>query len=681
MSINSKKARKIFYIVLTSFFSALIIAAAVFSVLTYIEYKKILAYQQQVVAANKEYEAANFDDPNLNYIKAPEKDKVKPGEELSFEVLYKNTGLVDADDLKILVAIPENLEVVETSLKDYSYKVENDSIIFSIGSLKVGSGGSIKIAFKVSSPLDKGTLISVPDLKFNFYKEALLIGKKGNFENDFSSDVQLVVESSPDFANSKIIIEGKEGNEQNLVTYGDSIAYRLVIKNDGDMVAKDIKITIKNLDSLIIDAEENPEFEVSGGTVSLMLDEIKSGQQKTYNLTVKIDDKAENNLKIIPLMEINYKDSEQEIKAPESIVKLYPSFEKSSIGISARGSGGVYSGDVLDVIVNIKNSGNIEASNVIINLVLSNLLILDQGQTSWKIEKLEVGKGASFQTSVRVADGITKDTHASSYIDILSDEIEAIQTGKASILISGERPFTRNVIPIVALHGIEPNAIGLYELSTAQFDFLCGTLKAMGYKTITFMDLLGYLDSGKRLPEKPVIITSDDGYYSTYAYAFPILQKYGYKMTVFLTTGLIGSSNDDRRLNEFDIGKPGIQERPMLIWPEVAAMAKYGIEFQSHTVSHRKTGDLSADEVLFELSQSKADIEGHLRKPCIFIAWPFDNYSNSFIPLLPQVGYRGAIRYKGGIEDVSGINIYAIKRIPFYSSTPTSSYAELLGLY
>ena len=80
---------------------------------------------------------------------------------------------------------------------------------------------------------------------------------------------------------------------------------------------------------------------------------------------------------------------------------------------------------------------------------------------------------------------------------------------------------------------------------------------------------------------------------------------------------------------------------------EVAAMAKYGIEFQSHTVSHSRTGDLSGDEVYFELAQSKADIEGHLKKPCVFIAWPFDNYSNSYIPLLPQIGYRGAIRYKG----------------------------------
>ena len=39
------------------------------------------------------------------------------------------------------------------------------------------------------------------------------------------------------------------------------------------------------------------------------------------------------------------------------------------------------------------------------------------------------------------------------------------------------------------------------------------------------MDLLSYLDSGKRLPEKPIILTSDDGYQSIYTNAFPILTK------------------------------------------------------------------------------------------------------------------------------------------------------------
>ena len=333
----------------------------------------------------------------------------------------------------------------------------------------------------------------------------------------------------------------------------------------------------------------------------------------------------------------------EKFSATESIVRLFPSFEKSSISIAARGGGGNYSGDVVDVTVTVKNTGEIEGNNIIVDLVLSNLFTLEQGEAAWKIAKLAIGENATFKASLKIIEGVVKDTYASCSLKISSDETEAIQTGNSKILVSGEKPFTRNVIPIVALHGIEPGPYGAYELGTAEFDYLCGTLKALGYKTITLLEMLAYLDSGKKLPEKPVILTSDDGYYSIYAYAFPILKKYNYRMTVFLATGLIGNSNDDRHLNEFDLGKPGIPERPMLIWPEVAAMAKYGIEFQSHTVSHRKIGDLSSDEEYFELAQSKADIEGHLKRPCVFIAWPFDNYSSSLIPLLPQIGYRGAL--------------------------------------
>jgi len=317
---------------------------------------------------------------------------------------------------------------------------------------------------------------------------------------------------------------------------------------------------------------------------------------------------------------------------------------------------------------------------VLVDLVISNLFVLDQGEMHWKIAKLAIGQTTTFHSSLRIIEGIIKDTYATCHLGVASDEISTFATANSKVLVSGERPFTRNQIPIVALHGIDAAPGGFYELSTGEFDYLCGTLKALGFKTITFMDLLNYMDKGKKLPEKPVILTSDDGYQNIYTYAFPILQKYGFKMTVFLVTGLIGNSDADRRLNEFDIGKSGIPVRPMLVWPEVGAMSKYGIEFMSHTVSHRQIGDMSDDKVLFEISQSKADIESHIKRPVPFIAWPFDNFSSRAISLLPQAGYRGAIRYKGGVEDIRSINIYAIKRIPFYGTTPPGGYTSLMGI-
>jgi peptidoglycan/xylan/chitin deacetylase (PgdA/CDA1 family) len=681
MTAMERKTRKIFIGIVVGFFSAFFLAAIILGVITYFDYKEIYANQQLLLGAQKDYETPSFNDSQYNYIALPEGTSIKPGQVVEFEVFYKNTGVLPAENLDLGISIPENLTLDEDFIKDLSYKIKYGSAIFDLGVLQPGSSGSIKIRYLVKSPLDNGVKVTVPVVRLKYVKASALIGKKENFNHDFSSSEKLVVASAPDFTKSEIFIEGVSDGKINNLDFGGQVSYKINIENSGNMDASKVEVTFKGLENLVILQEKNPDFKVSESGVYLNLEKLPAGGNKSYILNAAVNKKAENNTSIVPEMEITCSGKTEKFSATESIVRLFPSFEKSSISIAARGGGGNYSGDVVDVTVTVKNTGEIEGNNIIVDLVLSNLFTLEQGEAAWKIAKLAIGENATFKASLKIIEGVVKDTYASCSLKVSSDETEAIQTGNSKILISGEKPFTRNVIPIVALHGIEPAPYGAYELGTAEFDYLCGTLKALGYKTITLLEMLSYLDSGKKLPEKPVILTSDDGYYSIYAYAFPILKKYNYRMTVFLVTGLVGNSNEDRHLNEFDLGKPGIPERPMLIWPEVAAMAKYGIEFQSHSVTHQKLGDLSTDEEYFELAQSKADIEGHLKRPCVFIAWPFDNYSNSLIPLLPQIGYRGALLYHGGIENVSGINIYAIKRIPFFSYTRPSDYGALMGLF
>ncbi|MFR8334172.1 MAG: polysaccharide deacetylase family protein [Oscillospiraceae bacterium] len=48
-----------------------------------------------------------------------------------------------------------------------------------------------------------------------------------------------------------------------------------------------------------------------------------------------------------------------------------------------------------------------------------------------------------------------------------------------------------------------------------------------------FQDLQNYVELGQELPEKPVLITFDDGYESNYMHFYPLLQKYQMKATIF----------------------------------------------------------------------------------------------------------------------------------------------------
>jgi peptidoglycan/xylan/chitin deacetylase (PgdA/CDA1 family) len=234
---------------------------------------------------------------------------------------------------------------------------------------------------------------------------------------------------------------------------------------------------------------------------------------------------------------------------------------------------------------------------------------------------------------------------------------------------------TGGMVPIFAFHSVMPGSGYEYEISTGQLNELCSLLKQRGYQTISFQELFASVNGGKALPPKPVILTTDDGYQSVYQYAFPIAQSYGYRMTLFLSTDYIGSSEGDRKTNSFDSGYP---TRAMLIRPEIAAMASVGCEIQSHGTDHGRLGNMSYDQVLAELQNSKATIQSFSGGVCNVEAWPFNSFSAVSVSALSAAGYGAGVGYGGGPLNTAAINWGVIPRIPVQASTSISSLSGYL---
>lgn len=292
------------------------------------------------------------------------------------------------------------------------------------------------------------------------------------------------------------------------------------------------------------------------------------------------------------------------------------------------------------------------------------------GFNSW-VNLLDSGQSKQF-----VLAGFTNSTEFKNICTAAG--IKAGQLDPAAGLPAVQLSKTR--LPILAMHEVEAVPSGKYELSSAAFEYLLSTLKSYGYKTVSLADVLAYIDKGRALPAKPIIISMDDGYQDLYTNAFPLAKKYGFKFTVFLVTGLIGDNEASRKQNEFDAGVRGIPARPMLIWPEIQAMSKSGIEFQSHLWGHEIVTDLDAAEITQTLKQSKSDIESKLGKACVFVAWPHDESSALAISLLAGAGYRGALRAYGGVEDLSTINLNNILRLNIDGTTNPVNYSSYIGL-
>jgi len=363
----------------------------------------------------------------------------------------------------------------------------------------------------------------------------------------------------------------------------------------------------------------------------------------------------------------------------EETVEESLSFYGSDIRLEDINGGDFYPGDPVELSLLIKNSGSLPAENISVELYTKGLIDIPSGNTSIAIEALPEWERRSFVVSGTINGGIEEDLQGSIGFGIYAGG-EELFNSFTDINIIGVREYSRNFIPIIGLHAIEDDIEIPIELSTTNFEILCETLDKFGFQTITFARLLDHIDFGRALPEKAVIITFDDGYQDNYTNAFDVLKKYGYVMTVFLVTGAI-ADDEGTRMDNTVFNKRTSVSRPMLIWPEIEEMDKYGCEFLSHTVNHVRLGLAEDEEVLDELVASREDIESRLEKDINFFAWPYDNYSEQKWPLIREAGYRGAVRYWGGIEDLRTINLNNIKRVEFNSYVSPVEYAGYLELF
>jgi peptidoglycan/xylan/chitin deacetylase (PgdA/CDA1 family) len=88
-------------------------------------------------------------------------------------------------------------------------------------------------------------------------------------------------------------------------------------------------------------------------------------------------------------------------------------------------------------------------------------------------------------------------------------------------------------VPIIMYHSIlkDDSMHGKYVASPIDVENDILYLKQQGYKAVFVNDLIMYVNYGGELPEKPVILTFDDGYYNNFTYVYPILEKYDFKAT------------------------------------------------------------------------------------------------------------------------------------------------------
>ncbi len=158
---------------------------------------------------------------------------------------------------------------------------------------------------------------------------------------------------------------------------------------------------------------------------------------------------------------------------------------------------------------------------------------------------------------------------------VTSDTVSDHLTKMAAARAIPEEVYTARVA-VVMYHHFAEDASGSTNITPELFREQLVALKKAGFTSVTPDDLQAYVCKGEELPEKPLVITIDDGYYSNYQYAWPILCELGMEATIFVIGSTVGDK-EHYKGTDFPI-------TPHFSWDEAAEMVDSGtISIQSHT--------------------------------------------------------------------------------------------------
>lgn len=191
-------------------------------------------------------------------------------------------------------------------------------------------------------------------------------------------------------------------------------------------------------------------------------------------------------------------------------------------------------------------------------------------------------------------------------------------------------------IPILMYHLISDEGGGRFVTTPQQLHEQMAWLRDNGYTSLTPTNLYEAIYNDLPLPDKPVMITVDDGYSSDLLFA-EIVTSYGF--------------------------------RPVFFWPNYAELSKEEMQYLAslgeacgHTVSHAALSQLSWEGQYAELAPNKAWIEEQLGYPIRCFAYPFGAYNGMTTDVVLHVGYDIAFDAWGAVSIVGLVDPIHISR-------------------
>lgn len=257
-------------------------------------------------------------------------------------------------------------------------------------------------------------------------------------------------------------------------------------------------------------------------------------------------------------------------------------------------------------------------------------------------------------------------------LNVLADKAVSSTDDMSIQTVVSKQDMTETELPIIMYHSIleNPKKKTPYVISPGLLEEDLKYIKEKGYNPVFMKDVISFVCDEGDLPEKPIVLTFDDGYYNNLKYANPLIEKYDMK-AVFSIVGEMTekySYDPDRNLSYSHV-----------TWDEIFAMHMSGRwEIQNHSYSchsyekrngvSRLSGETYDDYEDFLM----ADL-CHLQDKIAYVTgvtpntftYPFGAFSKDTDTVLKKIGFKATLGCAEGVSTIKKGDpecLYKLKR-------------------
>ena len=202
-------------------------------------------------------------------------------------------------------------------------------------------------------------------------------------------------------------------------------------------------------------------------------------------------------------------------------------------------------------------------------------------------------------------------------------------------------------------HKLDASKADFLTVTISQFEKQIDYLVNQNYYFLSLSEFLELLNSKKKMPDRSVMLTFDDGYQNNFDYLLPVFKKHNLKATIFLPVSFIGKTN------AWDNGVD-----PLMSY-ETLKLAQPYFEYGLHSYAHHNMAEMTKVELSSDSKNCLSELKANQLDVFSVIAYPYGSYPKQDVAfeVLVKSGIQAAFRIGNKVNGFPITNKFLLKRI------------------